>query len=679
MGYFTFGETSQLRSYADAPSPNARIFVYLAGGESLSPIFKDSNLTFAQANPVVADANGYVAGFFLADGAYRIRILSRTGKTLLDEDNVEIRSRWMSDAERSFDRVSDLLADTSLSYTSGLGRQKVTENQIVHAFQDDFFYQVLPSGETGPHLVTAGGVKLGVLRGSAPLSPAQFGADLTGQTNAQPAMQAMLDYLSEHGGYARISGTLRIEFPAIPADPTGEAALFLEVLKSESLPTVLNFSGATINYAGTPDTYLLRAYQSGSKAAWLGLEVRGGFFDGSEATDPAGCILWDDLGHSRLHGCHFHDWTRTSPAENTYAIHQRNYDTWSENNVHENHTFTKCDTWFYTSLHPTAGGTSSMSRTRVENLFGGSCKAYAVINTAPGLYDSVIRNIKGNGQKIAAILNTGGAVGGTHLEEVKTEQGEPEVTNTTGQMTAGQTTLTVTSGTPFKDWMVQGMPVTIAGAGGGGADLVTWITGYVSGSEVAVNHAAGTTVTDTTVTVSSTVCYEDRSAAHQFIYSKLNNRDGDLLVNLARYTGSNPEPRGYNMGALDAVGEVRGLSFTASQTSYAEKVVSTDGEGYLYPVYRADLTLPDNTATQILGTTDTQISGNAAWRVTLYGIDGSFFGECLTFRRQGTATVGMLPIAATANVSFSLVSNALMATQTTGSSTSTKAVLQRLG
>lgn len=488
-------------------------------------------------------------------------------------------------------------------------------------------------------------------------------------------LQAMLDYLADHGGYARISGVLRVGFPQVPKDPTGVAALYLPVAKSLH-PTVLDFSGAVINYVGAPDTYLLRVYQSGNNASWRGLELRGGYFNGSGTVDPAGCLLWDDLGNSRSHGCQFNGWTRTAGNENAYAIHQRNYDTWSENNTHESHAFTNCDTWIYTSLAPDGGWSSSMARTRIENIFGSNCKAYAIINTA-GMYDSVIRNIKGNGQRIATILNTGGAVINSHLEEIKTEQGRSLTVRTSGSMAGGDTTLTLASETGCASWMAQGQPVTVSGAGAGGTLLETWITGYTSASEVTLHHAAAADVIGATVTLAATACYEDRSTLHQFAYSKMFNRDGGVLRNAARFTGGDASQRETNFGAISAGGTVTGAHFRSLRTGYADQVVLNSAGHYLYPVHSFGKTLANATATELLGTADTQLASNACWRVTVYGTDGQFFGECLTFRRQGTNITGRLTIAET-NMTFSLSSGALMATQTTGNSVSARVVIQRM-
>lgn len=258
--------------------------------------------------------------------------------------------------------------------------------------------------------------------------------------------------------------------------------------------------------------------------------------------------LWDDLGHCRSHNCHFNDWTHASGATNAYAIHQRNYVSWSENNTHENHVFTDCDTWVYTSVSSETGATASMARTRLENLFGSSAKAYAIINNA-GMYDSIIRNIKGNGQRIATVLNTNAAIGNSHLEEVKTEQGRTRKSDT-GDMSNGSAVL-VTAGAQFLDWMAQGMPVTVAGAGQAGADLVTHVVQVISASEVVLAIPASTAVTGSTVTIHETSCYEERGNGHAFTWSKLFNRDGETLFNGNRWTASARYTRSTQFGALN--------------------------------------------------------------------------------------------------------------------------------
>jgi len=67
----------------------ARVFVYLAGGKTRADLFSDSQGKVPLSNPAIADAGGRY-GFYVADGKYRLRILSPQKKLLYDHDDVSI-------------------------------------------------------------------------------------------------------------------------------------------------------------------------------------------------------------------------------------------------------------------------------------------------------------------------------------------------------------------------------------------------------------------------------------------------------------------------------------------------------------------------------------------------------------------------------------------------------------
>lgn len=70
------------------PVPHARRYVFVAGKDVLSPVFLDPGLTLQQANPMVADSEGYFQLCYAMDGRYRVIIKCPRGKVLTREDDI---------------------------------------------------------------------------------------------------------------------------------------------------------------------------------------------------------------------------------------------------------------------------------------------------------------------------------------------------------------------------------------------------------------------------------------------------------------------------------------------------------------------------------------------------------------------------------------------------------------
>lgn len=58
------------------PAAAARLFVYEANSSVAADVYSDSALSDALSNPVVADANGFIPQFWVADGNYRCRLVT---------------------------------------------------------------------------------------------------------------------------------------------------------------------------------------------------------------------------------------------------------------------------------------------------------------------------------------------------------------------------------------------------------------------------------------------------------------------------------------------------------------------------------------------------------------------------------------------------------------------------
>ena len=163
MGTIKFTDPSPFLDVNYAPPPNSRIYVYAAGTERLTPIYEDSALTILRANPIKTSISGGFAPFYLMEGYYRIVVMDFQDNVVLEENNVEVIPTDENLASRRFEKVSDIIADTTLSYIGGFGRQQVKPGDIVHADQGAFSYEILPASTPTATLITGGGVKLGQL------------------------------------------------------------------------------------------------------------------------------------------------------------------------------------------------------------------------------------------------------------------------------------------------------------------------------------------------------------------------------------------------------------------------------------------------------------------------------------------------------------------------------------
>lgn len=580
MGRLAFEAFPRAISDDGTVSPGAQMFIWQAGSTTPITTYSDPTFLFPQSNPIIADAAGYFPQIYI-DGEMllKVRVLNADGVLLYEADYVE-----QGNANRLTENdVDALLADETLTYSAGSGRI-VAPGDYVETRKEGFSYIVAASDATDYDVTTSHAttkVKLLVVPSHAGFLPEQFGADPIGATDATEAAQLWLTRMAVSGGRAKASGTYRISMPASPSDPDGVAALYMAVPKS-TRPTHIDLTGSRWNYYGDPDTYMFRFFQSGNQAFWTALVVEGGYFDGSNTTDPLGAILWDDMGQSQTEGMHLHGWQREAGDENAVAIEQRNVDSWSENCKHRNHIITNCDAIWRSSLASGGSGTFSMARTELGPFFCSGLKAFGVIN-GMAMYDSVIHGPVGNSGRIAWVRNSGGAVANTEVEGLKTEQGRSAITAAGGAISSGSTTLNVSTGTPFQDWMAQGQRVVIPGAGAAGADLETWITGYVSSTEVTVNHSASTTVSGVNLTLRATASILEAGSLQKFSLNKVYNRDGGRSVDELQYTGGTSGYAAIPMGALSVLGSgvfggtVTGRTFATVNKREFSGTVTLDG------------------------------------------------------------------------------------------------------
>lgn len=144
-------------------------------------------------------------------------VAQRAGKALVFDSlgnptvvDLDIPSRIVLDGSIEFETFSDMISDVSLAYSN------VVAGQTVHVRKGDFTYEVASSGSSNNHLITAGGVKLYVLRGPNGWNMLAFGADNTGVSDASSIFQAVLDIvLAARTGFTGFTayGQDKIYFP----------------------------------------------------------------------------------------------------------------------------------------------------------------------------------------------------------------------------------------------------------------------------------------------------------------------------------------------------------------------------------------------------------------------------------------------------------------------------------
>ncbi|GGB26426.1 hypothetical protein GCM10011324_40290 [Allosediminivita pacifica] len=191
MGILNPNDASQLPNYGSQPVPHARAYVYWAGTEVMSPLYKDPHLTVSCSNPLVADENGQFDLCYVVNGNYRLQVVDPRGREIAHADAIPVHVPKAHGIFKGFETVSELLADHVLSYAPGRGREQILPGQLVRVNEGGFAYRVAPEGAQDANLVTAGGIQLfladpsvidivalGARKGSDAAGPLQAALDL---------------------------------------------------------------------------------------------------------------------------------------------------------------------------------------------------------------------------------------------------------------------------------------------------------------------------------------------------------------------------------------------------------------------------------------------------------------------------------------------------------------------
>lgn len=81
------------------PVPGAKLYTYASGTTTPLPTYTTAALTIQHANPVVADSTGLFPPIYLPATAYRVKLTTASGVTILPEqDNVTSLDAWLNQA-----------------------------------------------------------------------------------------------------------------------------------------------------------------------------------------------------------------------------------------------------------------------------------------------------------------------------------------------------------------------------------------------------------------------------------------------------------------------------------------------------------------------------------------------------------------------------------------------------
>lgn len=200
MGLLNLESASIALDHNSTPVAHAKKYIMWAGTDQVCPVYSDVGLTTMMANPLVADENGQFELCFLVDGDYKVVITTDRDKILFSQDDISVTSPLSFGTAKTFNTVSQLLADRVLGYGVALGRRRVSLGENITVNECGFTYRVLSPSASAPDVITAGGVKLKVVATGNGFDVRAFGAVGDNEADDGPAIQKALDAASVDGG-----------------------------------------------------------------------------------------------------------------------------------------------------------------------------------------------------------------------------------------------------------------------------------------------------------------------------------------------------------------------------------------------------------------------------------------------------------------------------------------------
>ncbi|WP_164662040.1 glycosyl hydrolase family 28-related protein [Tropicibacter sp. Alg240-R139] len=187
----------------------ARRYIFVKDQDILANIYRDSNLTHKQANPILSGPDGVFDLCYLTDGIYRVVTKDFQGNVLTEHDAVQIGTSSAMLLSGQWDCCQDVLEDTVLCYEERRGARVVRVGESFSVAGNTVTYRVVEAEATDHHLTTAGGVKFRVMGGERGYNVRAFGALGDGVVDDTAAIQAAIDTGSDvffPKGTYRVSG-----------------------------------------------------------------------------------------------------------------------------------------------------------------------------------------------------------------------------------------------------------------------------------------------------------------------------------------------------------------------------------------------------------------------------------------------------------------------------------------
>ncbi|MEM7519685.1 MAG: hypothetical protein AAF307_01505 [Pseudomonadota bacterium] len=210
MALLEFAGSVQALDTHGTPLPKAQQIIYLAGTDTLAPLYGDAKVKFTVANPLKADHAGKFPTAYIMPGRYRAELRDVNGDPVSVSDDFLILPDGDTGVAHEFETVSDLLDEQRLTYTVADVNFVALPGKIISVPGSGFSYRIEDQTATDNHIETSGGVKLTVLPGpNGEYNLAAFGAALDGVTDDAPALRAAIDAVKD-GGVVDAPVTLRV-------------------------------------------------------------------------------------------------------------------------------------------------------------------------------------------------------------------------------------------------------------------------------------------------------------------------------------------------------------------------------------------------------------------------------------------------------------------------------------
>lgn len=169
----------------------------------------------------------------IQNGELGSSVRTKLNEVIVDVNTLNVDVSGLQTVEGlSFNTVTELLADTSLTYVSG----NVVAGNIIQTRSEGFAYQVAASGASDQHVTTAGGVKLYVQPGASGYNVMAFGALGNGVADDTAEVQTFFDACVGGRGHIpagryRINGSLSLPsnavLTAVPCNDAGTSGTLI--------------------------------------------------------------------------------------------------------------------------------------------------------------------------------------------------------------------------------------------------------------------------------------------------------------------------------------------------------------------------------------------------------------------------------------------------------------------